>query len=102
MNVDFDTLLALSLESNDSGEDTVRGYLGAQLSTLWLEGEDFSGKRPLGNSGWKCDLVPALVAGGFMTATLDEYGDIDFDDDELDALIQGAISHMCGNKVRTF
>lgn len=45
---------------NDAGAETVRDYLKALLAALWNEGEGFSGKRPLGNSGWEHELLVPL------------------------------------------
>lgn len=61
MTVDVQAVLNCPLEENDSGADTVKGYLKALLFTLWDEGEGFSGKRPFGNSAWEYDLTDALV-----------------------------------------
>lgn len=41
---------------------TVREFLKACLSALIDEGEAFSGKRPLGNSGWEAELAHAIGA----------------------------------------
>jgi len=61
MTVDIQAVLNCPLEENDSGADTVKGYLKALLFTLWDEDEGFSGKRPFGNSGWEYDLTDALI-----------------------------------------
>jgi len=53
-------VLSLQMPSNDADADTVREYLKALLTALWDEGESFSGKRPLGNSGWEFDLLEAI------------------------------------------
>jgi hypothetical protein len=74
-------ILALPLEENDSGADTVRGYLVALLAAVWAEGEGFSGKRPFGNSSWHWDLYAALGKAGFIRATFDEDGCLDDCDD---------------------
>lgn len=55
-------------------EGTVRDYLYQLLDTLWSEQESFSGKRPLGNSGWEYDVYEPLIRGRFITGTVDEYG----------------------------
>ena len=52
--------LPLNAEENDAGAATVREYLVTLLSVLWDEGESFSGKRPLGNSGWEYELLDPL------------------------------------------
>jgi hypothetical protein len=49
---------------SDIGPTTIRGYLKACLTAFWQEGEGFSGKRPLGNSDWYCQVVNALAAAG--------------------------------------
>lgn len=61
MTVDIQAVLNCPLEENDSGADTVKGYLKALLFTLWDEDEGFSAKHPFGNSGWEYDLTDALV-----------------------------------------
>lgn len=61
--------------SSDAGDDiTVRDYLRTLLTTLWSEGEGFSGKRPFGNSGWEHDIYKPLIAGGFIPGELDDEG----------------------------
>lgn len=75
--VDLDAVLAAPPGDNDSGSDTIRGYLVALLRNLWDEGEGFSGKRPFGNSGWEWDLYAALVRAGFIAGTFDEDGYLD-------------------------
>lgn len=61
-------LLGLPLPENDSGADTVRGYLIALLTQVWQEGEGFSGKRPFGNSSWEYDLYDAMARAGIVEA----------------------------------
>lgn len=67
-------VLNLPLPPNDSGADTVRGYLIALLLAVWTEGEGFSGKCPFGNSGWEADILVALVRAGVIEGTLDSDG----------------------------
>lgn len=57
---------------NDAGAATIRDYLKMLLLRLWIDGESFSGKRPLGNSGWKFDLYIALIKAGHLEGTFDE------------------------------
>ena len=75
--------------SSDAGDDiTVRDYLRTLLMTLWEEGEDFSGKRPFGNSGWEYDLYKPLIAGGFIPGKLDDDGCVeDYDRKMADAYV---------------
>jgi hypothetical protein len=75
-------ILALSMGSNDSGADTIRGYLIELLATLWRENEEFSGKRPFGNSGWDWDLYEPLVKAKLINGSIDEDGFLDDCDDQ--------------------
>lgn len=66
---------ALSVQLSGEFEDlTVRDYLRVLLTTLWSEQEEFSGKRPFGNSGWEYDLYAPLIKAGHIEGSLDEDG----------------------------
>ena len=55
-------VLSLEFESSDIDElVTLKEYLKELLCSLWIEGEDFSGKRPLGTSGWQFTIYDLLV-----------------------------------------
>lgn len=56
------------------GEMPIRDYLRELLTALWMEQDDFSGKRPFGNSCWYIDLYRALAGAGAIEAPLNEYG----------------------------
>ena len=103
MNVNIQELLDCPMQENDSGADTIKGYLKALLFTLWDEGEGFSGKRPFGNSGWENDLAFALVKGKFIKGTIytemedgkiinEDLGDADYP--AMNKLIQRAIEAL--------
>lgn len=88
-------ILDLPLDDNDSGANTIRGYLIALTSEVWQHGEGFSGKRPFGNSGWEWDLYPPLITNGLVNGKLHEDGYIeDVDDDAAHALIAEAIKAL--------
>lgn len=90
-------LLALPLDQNDAGADTVRDYLIKLLRVLWREEEGFSGKRPFGNSGWVYEVYLPMVRAGFVTGKLDEDGYIEHVDSRAaDALIDKAILALGG------
>lgn len=74
---------------SDAGEQiTMRDYLHNLLSTLWAEGEGFSGKRPFGNSGWDYEIYKPLIAAGFIPGKLDADGYIEtVDKDEAAAYV---------------
>jgi hypothetical protein len=91
-----EAVLDLPLEENDGGAATVREYLEKLLATLWSEEEGFSGKRPLGDSGWQGFIEHALVKYGCINGTLDEYGDlVNIDDDAAGKLMQDVIRALC-------
>lgn len=58
--------LTCPMKDNDSGYETVGGYLTALLVALFEEGEGFSGKRPFGNSGWEDDVAEAWMEAGLL------------------------------------
>jgi hypothetical protein len=90
-------VLALAMEPNDSGAETIGGYLIALLHELWRDREDFSGKRPFGNSGWPGELERTLIRAGLVSGTLDEWGGIDdVDSKAAFALIDAAIEALAG------
>lgn len=61
----MNSVLNLKLEPrNDANAETVADYLATLLITLISEGDGFSGKRPLGNSGWMRDLYAPLIRAG--------------------------------------
>lgn len=88
-----DKILALPMMENDSGADTIGGYLIALLSAVWTKKEGFSGKRPFGNSGWEYDIYRALIVGGTVDGKLDEDGFIEtVDIKKADSIIRIAIA----------
>jgi hypothetical protein len=54
-------ILNLPMQENDASADTIGDYLQELLSSLWEEGDGFSGKRPFGNSNWESELYHTLV-----------------------------------------
>lgn len=68
----------LKFFSGDLNEEvTIREYFHAIMQALWDEGESFSGKRPLGNSGWESDFISALIKEGVLEGKIDEDGMIE-------------------------
>lgn len=90
--------LDLRFECGDlDREVSIREYLCELLSTLWKEGESFSGKRPFGNSGWDYDLFEPLIRAGVINGSLDPDGGINEVDDEAGYKeIHNLIREMCG------
>lgn len=88
-------ILHLPMEPNDADAATIHEYLIALLRTVWLEGSDFSGKRPFGNSGWESELYAPLIRAGLLDGTLDEDGyPDDYDQRQGDQLILAAIGQL--------
>lgn len=71
--------LDLRFDDPDTGENmTIREYFRLLLTTLYEEGEGFSGKRPLGNSGWDTNLEAVLIQHGCIAGEvthIEEDGD---------------------------
>ncbi len=93
----LDAALAVAFDSDAGDGLTVREWLTDLLMTVWVEEEEFSGKRAWGNSGWQWDVYPALVAGGFIAGTVDSEGYIDtLDTAAAHAFVRALILRMCG------
>lgn len=73
--------------SSDAGDDlTVRQYFHALLTKVWNEEEGFNGKRPWGNSGWRHDVIFALVRAGFLEGSVGPFEDqLYLDSGQIDA-----------------
>lgn len=79
--MEISEIAELEFYSSDLNELlTIREYLKTLLKTLWIEGEEFSGKRPFGNSGWQFELYIPLIASGVVHGKIDDEGYIDFID----------------------
>ncbi len=75
---------ALDVVVEDHG--TVRGFLHELLATLWYERDDFSGKRPFGDSGWQWDLFCPLAKAGFINlGEADSCGDFSPSEQQIQA-----------------
>lgn len=92
---DLQAVLNTPLQTDDVDAHTVREYLIKLLATVWNEGEEFSGKRPFGNSGWQEDLYAALVRADLAEGHFDEDGYTeDVDRHAADKLIASAIQAL--------
>lgn len=70
-------ILALPMSENDSGAATIKEYLKTLLTDVWVKEEEFSGKRPFGNGGWKRDIFQTLVAHKVIYGEISSYRDPD-------------------------
>lgn len=72
-------------------EITVKDYFRTLIIELWDEGECFSGKRPLGNSGWMTNVHDALLKVGIIEGKhiIEEDEDYwEYDEKEADRIIR--------------
>lgn len=82
-------------DENDADAETVGDYLITLLAAVWREADQFSGKRPFGNSGWKQDIAKALIVAGHVAGRLDEDGCVDdLDDEAADRMVRSAIDAL--------
>lgn len=94
-NIDTTAVLNCPLDANDADASTVREYLSRLLAKVWTQADDFSGKRPFGNSDWQYEVYDALVDAGLMYGTRDEDGFLDdYDASEGRTLILAAIEAL--------
>lgn len=85
-------ILALPMKKNDAKAKTIRQYLCRLSEALATGDDDFSGKRALGNSGWReFELYPALVSGGAIDGTVEADGFADCEKQDADKAICLAI-----------
>lgn len=75
--LDHEAALELRFDSDAGDGGTIRDYFHALLTTLWQEGEGFSGKRPFGNSGWEWDIYKPLIEAEYVDGKLDPDGYIE-------------------------
>lgn len=92
-------VLSCPMQKNDARAETVGEYLSTLLHVLWEENEGFSGKRPLGNSGWEYEVYEALARRGLVQGLVfDEDGYVEEfpyeDERKADELILAAIDAM--------
>lgn len=81
-------ILALPMGGNDADAETIGQYLMLVAEKVFIDQEDFSGKRPFGNSSWIFEVYEALIQGGALEGALDENGYIEkCDTRDADAII---------------
>ena len=64
-------ILNMTVKTGDF-EGTLKELLKKITLMVWMDGEGFSGKRPLGQSGWKFDVYKALIENGHIPGKLDK------------------------------
>jgi hypothetical protein len=71
-------------EDSDFGAVTIRQAMLMLAGQIWREGEEFSGKRPLGNSDWQSQVTDVVIAAGLS----------EDDWQEAERVVSDAISYM--------
>jgi len=89
---------SIKFRSDDLDKEvTVKEYLKELLLKLWIEGENFNGKRPWGNSSWDWNVYKALIEKGVIEGRLDEDGYIEkLNEDEANKVIVNYIKEIFG------
>lgn len=88
-------ILSLPMEENDAHAATIGQYLAILLKNVWDAEEDFSGKRPFGNSGWQADIREALIQAEAVEGRIDGDGwMVGYDLSEIDALMRDLFSFL--------
>lgn len=78
---------------------TLAAYLRDTLLALIKEGENFSGKRPLGDSQWSFYIVNHLYQWHVISGVKDEGGYVEVNDWAVfDDVLGQIVEHMCMEK----
>ena len=82
-------ILNLEFHSEDLNENvTIREYFYKLMEAFWNEKENFSPKRPLGNSDWDGDIILCLIKNKLVEGSIDENGWLDdYDYEKVDKFI---------------
>lgn len=70
-----------SMEMDDS-DVTIRQWLGELLCRVWMEKNEFSGKRAFGNSDWEYEVYKVLIHEGIIHGGIDDYGEVEISYEE--------------------
>lgn len=65
-------ILDIKMQENDARASTIGEYFRKLAIKVWLLNEEFSGKRPFGNSGWQWEVYCALAAAGVIEGSYSE------------------------------
>lgn len=72
--MNYKDYINIPMKKNDARAKTIGEYLEKLLLTLWYEKDEFSGKRPFGNSCWEYEIYAALISAGVVEGKLAEEG----------------------------
>lgn len=74
---------------SDFGEVTIKEAVLRLGLQVWREGEEFSGKRPRGNSDWQGQITDAVIEAGYSSDDWREAEDV------VDNAIEYLIQDIC-------
>ena len=72
---------------------TIREFFKECLMSLVKEGERFSGKRPIGESGWHADIAIALLKHKHIDGFFNE-DEFDYDYKDVDNVLESCIGEL--------
>ncbi len=96
------SVLQIKMQKNDANAKTIGEYVAKLAINVIVETEEFSGKRPFGNSGWYRELAEPLVRAGVVKGEVDEEGSgaYGYDYKEIDAVLAEAINLALTEKTK--
>jgi hypothetical protein len=88
-------ILSLPLDVNDAYADTIGQFLATLTEKAWVEEEDFSGKRPWGNSAWQGVVARALISANVISGAVDEDGYItSLEEEEIETVMDSVFAFL--------
>lgn len=88
-------ILAMPMGENDAAAATIGQYIMILGAQVFEEQDDFSGKRPFGNSSWVFEVYEALIRCGVLAGEFDVDGYIQrCDTHEADAVISQLFGYL--------
>ena len=96
LELSYKEILELKFYSQDwYREMTVKEFLKKILSTFIRQREEFSTKRPFGNSDWDSDLIILFINKNIIKGKIDKYGGIeDFDFGRFNLILQNLVQEL--------
>jgi hypothetical protein len=93
----FDKILE---EPSEEPEITIKQWLFFVFSRVLLDGAGFSGKRPLGSSGWDQEFIMAYAKYELIEVVVNEDGELDdYNSKEVDMIHLQLIKYLLHIKV---
>lgn len=88
-------ILAMPMGENDAAAATIGQYIIILGAKVFEDQDDFSGKRPFGNSSWVFEVYEALIRCGVLAGEFDSDGYIQkCDPREADIIISQLFDYL--------